>query len=389
MRVLLNGVVARSLASGVEQSIVRLADALARVGKAEYWYVTPFSPPTRPPQTSRFQVVRAPWWTRCRAGRIAWEQTVLPRLAKQARCDLVHASAYVAPCFVRRPIVLTVYDMIALQHPEWCRFENVLHYRIMMPISIRRAEGIIVPSTTTASEIGSRFSSVQSRITVIPLGVGEEFFRDPPPEELDRVRQQWGLPTRFLLWVGRREPKKNLAALLDAYRRLRRSVKGVPPLIIAGAKGWGTAAVEAITHAYGLGNDVREIGFVPVEHLPALYRLADIFVFPSLYEGFGLPPLEAQASGIPVVCSNRGSLPETVGDGARFADPTDPENLAQAIAEVLENRPLRAELIRKGAANARRYSWEETARRTEAVYQTVWHRARGGQRLLLAEDTSP
>jgi len=208
------------------------------------------------------------------------------------------------------------------------------------------------------------------RVRVVPLAAAPSFRPLEDATKMAAVRAKYDLPERFILNVGALEPGKNQATLVRAFRRLRRG--GVEQaLVIAGPPAWRYERLLRLVDRLGLTDEVRFLGYVPAEDLVALYNLADLFAFPSLYEGFGLPPLEAMACGTPMVCSNAASLPEVVGDAAITVDPYDVEGLAQAMHRVLTDASLREELRAKGLAQAKQFTWERTARETVAVYRQV------------------
>ena len=186
--------------------------------------------------------------------------------------------------------------------------------------------------------------------------------------ELERVRRRYSLDEPFILSLGTLEPRKNYVRLIEACAQLRRRLPSAPSLIIAGGHGWLYEDILAAAKRHGNGS-VRSLGFVPDEDLPALYTLAELFAFPSLYEGFGLPPLEAMACGTPVVCSNRPSLPETAGDAALMVDAEDIEGLATAMQRALEDEKLRTEMIAKGLAQANRFTWKKAAEKLLDAYR--------------------
>ena len=200
-------------------------------------------------------------------------------------------------------------------------------------------------------------------------------FRPLDEAAVRAFRARYGLPDRFILYLGTLEPRKNVPRLLEAYARLRRGGEA-PMLVLAGPRGWRHAAIDARVAALGLGDAVRFLGYVPASDLPLCYNAASVFVYPSLYEGLGLPPLEALACGTPVVASNASSLPEALGDAALLVDPRDPAALAGALAAALADEPLRGRLRAAGFAQARRFSWRRMAEQTLAVYhgvrQGVW-----------------
>jgi glycosyltransferase involved in cell wall biosynthesis len=193
----------------------------------------------------------------------------------------------------------------------------------------------------------------------------------PSAEQVQRVRERYQLDQQFVLYVGNIRPHKNLERLIDAFDRLRRSGFEHLRLLIIGDEISKYPALRRAVHGHKLHKYVRFLGFVPIETLAVLYRLADVFVFPSLYEGFGLPPLEAMASGAPVVTSNVSSLPEVVGDAALLVDPYDPESIAEGMRRVLTDADLRATLRARGLAQVQQYSWQQSIEQVHRIYNEV------------------
>jgi glycosyltransferase involved in cell wall biosynthesis len=214
------------------------------------------------------------------------------------------------------------------------------------------------------------------KIRVVPLGVREDFRVVRDPEALGHLRRKYGLAGPFILFVGRTEPKKNLVRLIEAYHLLRQRTTLPHQLAIAGAPSWDEARVAAAVRERGLSEGVVRLGFVPADDLPALYSLADLFVFPSLCEGFGLPPLEAMACGTPAVVSDRGALPEVAGAAAVVTDPLAPARMAHDMETVLTNRPLREKRIADGLRHARTFTWQQAAAATEEAYAEAVNRSK-------------
>ena len=227
-------------------------------------------------------------------------------------------------------------------------------------------------SEASKRDILEFFDVPPDKITVIYNAIDEHFATAPPEQAIQRVAERYQLQDKFVLYVGNVKPHKNLERLLDAFHLLRRTpgLEDVKLVIIGDAIS-KYAALRRATHRYNLHKFVRFLGFLPDETLAIVYRLAGVFVFPSLYEGFGLPPLEAMASGTPVVTSNVSSLPEVVGDAALLVDPTDPVAIADAMRRVLTDPLLAAEMSAKGLARARTFSWEQAATRIRDIYQDV------------------
>ena len=349
--------------SGVQVAVEGAARALARELGEDLTVVVPRS--YRLP-CGEATVLHAPISGRSRVARIAWEQLQLPRAARAQHADLLHAPAYVMPLRWRGPAVVTVYDLLTLTHPEWCRRGNVAHFRLTLPRTLRRAERIVVPSHSAAEEILAHTDTDPAKLRELPLGV-EECFQPASPEDLARLRQRRGLPERYVLLVGNLEPKKNVPGMIRLFARL---AKNFPhSLVLAGREGWGDShawrrTVEELPPAR-----VNLLGYVPREDLPALYSGAALFVQLSWHEGFGLPPLEAMACGTPVVVSNRGALPEISGPGALVVDPEDEPAAVQALEELLAVESRRRELAERGRRHVARYTWAAHARGLLQVYQ--------------------
>ncbi len=367
MRIALNGLLLSRSFSGVEIAILNLAQALAEHGSEDYTLYVPGRFPLPPIEGKRLTMRRTWMPTHYRPVRILWEQLMLPRLLAVGGFDIVHAPGYLAPLLTRTPVVITVYDIIALQFPGWCRPSNRINYGVMLPRAIRKAAGIIVPSEATRRDLVACFPSAAGKTHTIPLAADDEFGKPTDPAKREAVRRRYDLPEKFILFVGNVEPKKNLERLVEAHGELRKRGH-THTLVIAGNVAWGLCDLPGRVRELGLQDSVVFTGVVPPEDLPSLYSLADVFVFPSLYEGFGLPPLEAMAAGVPVVASNRASLPEVTGDAAVLVDPLQVTSIANAIQEVLTSGELRKHLKAKGWQRTRMFTWAETARATEAFY---------------------
>lgn len=311
----------------------------------------------------RLQVSRLP--TSRPAVRILWEQALLPWVARREGIDLLHNMAFVGPLAGGCPFVVTVHDLSFLFFPRSFRSLRRSYLQVFARMSVRRARRVIAVSESTKRDLVEIYDISPAKIDVVYNGVDARF-QPLPADQVAAFRQQQGLPDRFILFVGTLEPRKNIVSLIDAYARLP---KERPPLVLVGGKGWFYDEIFGRVEALGLTGEVRFAGFVPAEDLPLWYNAADLFVYPSLYEGFGLPPLEAMACGTAVITSTASSLPEVVGQAGRLADPTDTEALAAAMAQVLGSRQLQQEMETAGLAQAAGFSWEETARKTVDSYR--------------------
>jgi glycosyltransferase involved in cell wall biosynthesis len=317
---------------------------------------------------------RLPFAGADKARRIAWQQGALPGAARRARLDVLHCPTYVCPLRAEVPVVLGVYDFIALSQPRFATRLNRLHYGLLLPLSARRAARVIVPSRVVADDL-QRFAP-GARGVLVPLGVEDFFFVEPSARELEQARARWNLPPRFVLFVGNPEPKKNMVSIIHAMRGWPVEMRGIPLVTAGGARAWkdfaplhaGTTNVAA--NASGQSEVlVRSLGYVPRGDLPLLFRLCSAFAFPSLAEGFGLPVLEALACGAPVVASDRVPI-EGIESVARLVDPLDVAALAHALAEALdESTAVRRESGERAQKWARRFSWHTAALKTAAVYR--------------------
>ena len=298
--------------------------------------------------------------------RIPWEQLLAPLLLRLNRADIFHGVLNVAPLFCPVPSLVTIHDLAFLSFPQTFRSVNRAYLAWATRASARRAARILAVSEFTKREI-VRFLGIPAERIVVTYDACDERFAPPEPAALAAFRRRSGLPERFILFLGTLEPRKNLPTLLDAYAGIARSTDA--PLIIGGGKGWLYDEIFAKAERLSLGDRVRFVGYIDEAEKPLWYAAATAFVFPSLYEGFGMPPLEAMACGTPVVTTTSSSLPEVVGDAALTVPPTDADALGAALLRVLSDADLRADLRARGLRQARRFSWRETAERTLAAYQ--------------------
>jgi glycosyltransferase involved in cell wall biosynthesis len=308
--------------------------------------------------------------------RIGWEQTALPVHLLAQGADLVHGLVNVLPLAARGPAplavpgVVTVHDLSFVRLPEVLPPAKRAYLTALCRASARQARRVIAVSTQTADDLMNAFALPASRIVVVPNGVGAEFC-PATAEAAEAFRRRMGLPERYLLYLGTLEPRKNLEALIAAYARWRRSARGDDDvaLVIAGGKGWYFDTIFAAVREAGVEAQVHFPGFLPAAELPDWYRSALGFVYPSRLEGFGLPVLEAMASGTPVITSSTPALLEVGGDAVLAAPADDIDALADAIRLLMGQPALRAELSARGLRRAEGYSWARTARETLAVYE--------------------
>ncbi len=293
------------------------------------------------------------------------------------RVDIFHATEHLLPPLKNVRTVFTLHDLIFQFFPAYHLPLNRWFLRNAMPHFLRRADAIIAVSECTKRDAIRLYNIPPEKITVIYEAADPALHPETDANRIAQVRARYAHNQPFLLFVGVIEPRKNIIALVDALRVLR--ARGYPQrLLIAGRKGWLYQPTFDHVKRAGMEDAVTFLDFVPDDDLRALFAACDAFVFPSLYEGFGLPPLEAMAAGAPVVCANTASLPEVVGDAALLVNPRDVGELANAIERVITDRALRDELRARGFAQAARFSWERAARETLAVYAQV---AGGGRQV--------
>lgn len=292
--------------------------------------------------------------------------------ARRYNLDVVHdpngIAPFLGPSFGARRAV-TIHDMFSYVVPETHNRLDVLRYRYMLPHAVRRTHCIMTNSRHSQADIARFLQLPPARIDVIPHAAAR-FSPVPDGRARAAVLARYGITPPFILYLGGINARKNIARLFEAYARLREHHPDVT-LVVGGKRQWQTGAIDATFKRLALEDKVHFTGYVADADLPALYSAAAVFVFPSLYEGFGLPPLEAMSCGTPVVTSNVSSLPEVVGEAALTVDPYDVGALAAAIERALTDAALRAELRRRGFEQAKQFTWERTARETVAAYQRV------------------
>jgi glycosyltransferase involved in cell wall biosynthesis len=301
-------------------------------------------------------------------GRIAWEQTVLAAAIARGRGQVFHGPAHAMPLFCPRPAVVTAHDLSFVRLPEVFPRAQGWYLRAAMRHAARRARRLIAVSAFTKAELLAVYGVPASRVQVVLNGV-DPACRPLPPAETAAWRAAAGLPERYVLAVGTLQPRKNLRILLEAWPGLVERLADPPLLVIAGAPGWGDTDLGGLAARLGIADRVRFPGFIPQDRLPWLYNGAAVLALPSRYEGFGLPVAEAMACGCPVVVATGSSLTEVAGDAALHAPPNDAAAWTAALARLLEDDALAADLRRRGLARAAELTWDRAAAATEAVYR--------------------
>ncbi len=333
-------------------------------------YLGPGEHPDDLAPRERFYTRHATWPTVRPSVRIAWEQVVLPRWARHDRITLLHGAVNAIPLAWRAPSVVTILDLTFRLIPAAFNRGNRLYLRWAVAFAAARADRIIAISEATRQDVIRYLHVPPDRVKRVYCGV-ESYFQPIENGRLRDFRKKQGVTRPFILYLATIEPRKNLIRLIDAYGELRRRKATDHDLVLAGGPGWGVETIVEHVGAVGLDGHVRFVGFVPEPEIASWYNAADLFVYPSEYEGFGLPALEALACGTPVIASNRSSLPEVVGEAGVLVDPTDTGAMADAMQRVLEDERLQSRLSAAGPEQARSFSWRRTAEETLDVYRAV------------------
>lgn len=306
---------------------------------------------------------RKPWMNKT-----LWMQAVLPVLLRYLDIDICHFTNAIASLWAPCPSVVTIHDMTLWMFPQYHYRRRLLAMRPFVPVAVQRAAAVIAVSEATKADVLRILGLPESRVHVVYEAPSPVFQPVESGAWLQEVRQRYRLPERFLLYVGTIEPRKNLVRLMEALAQLRRTNGAGHVLIVVGNRGWKDQAVFATVNRLELEDAVRFLGYLPEADLVGLYNLAEAVAFPSLYEGFGLPVLEAMACGTAVIASPNGSLQEVAGDAAQFIDPSDVDSIAEGLRRVLLDEDWRKELERRGRARAAQFTWLDAAAQTRELY---------------------
>ncbi len=326
----------------------------------------------------RFQIVRVPERFRPPVKNILWHQTALPRFAQQLDLDVLHVPSYrrllwSSPC----PRVGTIHDLAPFRVSRKYDLARMFYGRVVVKQLARRQDEIIAVSENTARDIETFFGIPRSSLRVIHNGLNHSHFYPRGRESAAAfVRQKFGLTKPFLLYVARLEhPGKNHVRLIEAFEAYKQQSKSDSSLVFGGSDWHGAEVIHQRIAQSPIRTEIKTLGFVKDEDLPVLYSAAEGFVYPSLYEGFGLPPIEAMACGCPVICSDRGALAEVVADAAAIIDPEATSTITQAFLKLSSEAGWRQALVQRGLSRSQYFSWHRTAQETLAVYKSLCRRA--------------
>lgn len=319
------------------------------------------------------------WSCRYHAGwrmphQLWWDQGRIPWLALRERVDVIHAPAFSGAVCRAQPLVLTVMDLLYARHPEWLPTQRARWYwSEWIPFTARHASAVIAPSEATKQDLIALAGVSPDRITVVPLALDPLFARRPASDEVRAYRDRQGLTDPYVLYVGAIDRRKDWRGLLQAFVRTRERIENLR-LVIAGLVSPGRSHLPDEIRTLNLGRDVVLLGHVADQDLPFLYAGSALFVYPSWWEGFGLPPLEAMAMGVPVITYRNSSLPEVVGEAAVLLDPPYAhEALADSMERLLTDHDVRDRSIAGGYRQVERFDWEQIAEQTMALYQRCAH----------------
>ncbi|MEW6696504.1 MAG: glycosyltransferase family 4 protein [Bacillota bacterium] len=286
--------------------------------------------------------------------------------------DVVHSTTFAVPELSRKKrLVVTIYDVSFLTHPQYHVQANIEHCYKGTLKALQQSDRIIAISNHTKSDLINYFGAKEEQITVTHLAAANHFFTPPGSIELRTLVEKYNLPNSFILFVGSLEPRKNVRNLIKAYSLLKKDLRRKHKLVIAGGRGWLNSDIKDIIEELKIVEDMIFTGYVSDQDLKGLYSLADIFVYPSFYEGFGLPVLEAMTCGTPVITSNVSCLPEIAGNGAVFVNPQDVEEISLAINRLLEDNSLRGFYKEKGLMRSLDFSWDKCAKETLQIYKSL------------------
>jgi glycosyltransferase involved in cell wall biosynthesis len=375
MRIGINAFFLSLPATGSGQYTRHLLQALVRAEPGNEYL--PITPHARLQAEQAFHLPPPPRIARNLA-KVWFEQVSFPRACRRRSVDVAHVPHFAPPLYPTVPTIVTIHDLIPMFLDAYRGSALVRVYTRLVATGARRAHAIITDSECSRKDIVRRLGIPPSRVHVIYLAAEERFRPVEDGSRRGSVRRRYGLPERYVLYLGGFDQRKNVPTLIRAFARVRETLDDSHRLVIAGRLPKRASPLfpdpRRVVAELGQGEAIRFVGWVAEEDRPALYSGAACFVYPSLYEGFGLPPLEAMACGVPVIASNASSLPEVVGEAGLLVDPRDVDALAGAMTAVLSDEDLRARLRQKGIAQAKRFSWEKTARETLGVYQEVTHR---------------
>jgi len=376
LRIGINGRYLQRRMSGIERYVVEIIEHLGAIDKRNLYSIF-FNKDADVPKLDvgrNFDIEVSDFPTKQRTLRLFWEHVFLWYEIKKNNLDIFHGPAFFVPLFKPKgcKYITTVHDITFVKYPQAFTFGTILYYKLLFPRSLRLADVIITDSVSTKDDIIEKYKINCEKIKVVYLGISKNFLEKQKREKKEAIKKKYALPDKYFLFTGVLSPRKNVEKLIDAFADLIKE-EGYRDykLLIVGRKGWLYGAIFKKVEDLHIKDDVLFIEHIPEEELPVFYQLAQIYLFPSLYEGFGLPILEAMASGCPVITSNVSSMPEVAGDAAILINPLDKKELLAAIKQVMENKMLQKQMREKGHIQVQKFSWQKAAEETKAVYENL------------------
>ena len=376
MRIGIDGIPLTSTKTGIGHYTLELARALAKIDTDdEFELISPFKfnssslDNNLPANLKKVEARRRKFW---------WA-VGLPLYIRRNSTSLFHGTNYEIPLWSKCPTIVSIHDLSLLLYPQTHLDQSVRRARYRLPLMARAATKIITATEFVKKQVSEHLKVDPAKIAVTPYAP-RSMFRPLSRSETEETRVRLGVEENFILFVGTVEPRKNLITLLRAFSEILKSTELRPQLVIAGQKGWLTGETMNYVESEGLEGHVKFTGYVTDDDLQALYSCCTVCVYPSLYEGFGLPPLEAMACGAPVIASDVASLAEAVGKAALVVPPTDVQRLAQGLVGIITDEAKRAHYSRAGLEHASQFSWERTAQLTLDVYRESFQRKTKAQR---------
>ncbi|RLC50643.1 MAG: hypothetical protein DRH79_07315 [Candidatus Cloacimonadota bacterium] len=314
-----------------------------------------------------FKIIDIGFWAKNKLLRILWEQLILPFNIIDFKADILFSPGFVCPLYKTSKNVTVIHDMTFFSHPYVHTFFKRIYFPFMIKQAVKKSEKIIAVSNNTRKEI-IKYTHIAKEKIAVTLLAANKFSVAEIADEKKFLKEKYGIDSDYLLFVGMIEPRKNIRLIIDSFNKIEDdNLK----LVIVGQKGWMTEELFERIGADDLERRVIFTGFVPDEELSVFYKNARVFLYPSLYEGFGIPVLEAMSEGCPVITSNISSLPEVAGDAAILINPENSDELSDAINKISNNSKYREELIEKGFDNVKKFSWEKTAEQTLSIFEEV------------------